>query len=675
MSQFSRTIRVISRSSNLALKQVGEVFALFHEIAYQLISVESFGDKHKDISLLTNTVADIFTRELDNALLKNEADIAIHSAKDLPYPLPQGLEIIALFEAFDKTDSLVSRNNLTLAQLPADSKIGTSSPTRKRELLQINENFQIVSIRGTIEDRIAQVDSGYIDGLIVATCALKRLGLENRIAEVLPFETHSLQGNLAIVAKSENAELKELFAKYDIRKQYGTVHLVGFGPGNPDLLTIKAERLLRSADVIFFDDLINKDYLNNFSAEKVYVGKRKDKHSKEQHEINQLLYSAAIAGKLVVRLKGGDPMIFAHGGEEIEYLQERLVNVEVVPGISTALAAAASTKISLTHRDLASSVSFISGHSPTNVFIPESGTAVYYMGASNLKNIARQSIEKGIDSQTPVVLLYNVSQSDEQVFYTNLQELTQDENNYPTPLIAIVGDVVGLKSNKAEVLKKPNILVTGTEARKFKKLGNITHQPLVELKPLDDFGQVKDVFSNLNKYQYIVFTSKYTVQYFFEILKSFNSDVKSLSKCKIVSIGKVTTAALRKVGIAPALQPVDESSDGIIALFRELKIENNSVLIPRSNLALPILPNGLRNQGLDVTTVVVYNNSIPSHVKPLDLSQFQYIAFASPSGVDNFLKIYQIIPMGIVVIAKGNVTFEHILSKGISKERVRLEKD
>jgi porphobilinogen deaminase len=137
-------IKVISRQSPLALLQVKEVFVFFPEINYDLIKLESFGDKNKQISLLNNPPADIFTRELDEALLSNEADIAIHSAKDLPYPIPEGIEVIALFDVFDQTDSLVSRQNLTLRSLPTGARIGTSSPTRKKELLSIRPDVEVV---------------------------------------------------------------------------------------------------------------------------------------------------------------------------------------------------------------------------------------------------------------------------------------------------------------------------------------------------------------------------------------------------------------------------------------------------------------------------------------------------------------------------------------------------
>ena len=158
----------------------------------------------------------MFTRELDSALLKGDADIAIHSAKDLPEKLHPELEVIALYEAFDKSDSLVSKCNKSLRELPAGSRIGTSSPLRRKELLSVRPDLQVVGIRGTIEDRIEQVRRGDIDAAIVATCALKRLGLEDEIAEVLPFSTHPMQGRLAVTARKGRNDLKAMFKKGSI---------------------------------------------------------------------------------------------------------------------------------------------------------------------------------------------------------------------------------------------------------------------------------------------------------------------------------------------------------------------------------------------------------------------------------------------------------------------------
>lgn len=233
------------------------------------------------------------------------------------------------------------------------------------------------------------------------------------------------------------------------RSSCGKVWLVGFGPGDPELLTIKGYKLLKKADIIFYDDLINNEFLLKFHSEKVYVGKRRGKHSIEQGEINELLYEAAISGKKVIRLKGGDPMIFAHGGEEIAYLQQRHIEVGVVPGITAALAAAAYTHIPLTHRGIASSVSFITGHANREIHVPLSGTLVYYMGASNLRTIAEEVVKKGWPADTPVLLVYNVSGKDQDEYYTTLQKTIDLPYQYKTPLIIIIGEVVRLKQNYA----------------------------------------------------------------------------------------------------------------------------------------------------------------------------------------------------------------------------------
>lgn len=214
------TIRVVARGSRLSQIQVDEVMSRLPHVPYRLKVVKSLGDKRLDISLLQGDAPDdIFTRELDLALLKGEADIAIHSAKDLPEKLNGGLEVIALYEAFDKTDSLVSRDNLKLSELPAGSRIGTSSPLRRKELMALRPDLEIVGIRGCIEDRVAQVRRGDIDAAIVATCALKRLDMAGEIAEILPFETHPMQGRLAVTARKGRDDLKAIFSKESILEE------------------------------------------------------------------------------------------------------------------------------------------------------------------------------------------------------------------------------------------------------------------------------------------------------------------------------------------------------------------------------------------------------------------------------------------------------------------------
>ncbi len=645
--------KVISRNSKLAVIQTKELFSSFANMAYELTTTPSFGDKRKDISLLDNPPVDIFTRELDEQILSGEADLAIHSAKDLPFPLANGLNLIALTQAFDETDALISKENKTLTTLPTGARVGTSSPTRKQELLALRPDLTVVSIRGTIEERIAQVDDSSIDALIVASCALKRLGLFHRASEVLPFRTHPLQGSLAVVAHTNRPDLKKLFEKEDIRRTYGKVTLVGFGPGNPDLLTIRGERAMQKADIIFYDDLLDHRFLSSYKAESIYVGKRKDKHSASQEDIQRMLLDAARAGKEVVRLKGGDPMVFAHGGEEVAYLASNYVQVDVVPGISTGIAVASLTKIPLTHRGLASSVSFITGHN-ADIQLPETDTVIIYMGGTNIQKIAQNAILQGRKPKTEVMLVYNVSRDDQKTFFSTLEALSQQSHSFPTPVIIVIGDVISLKQYVQEI-PKPNILVTGTQKEHFETLGKVVHQPLIAITRTDEAGLLEKM-KNLQQYDWLFFTSRYSVRFFFETWNKAGKDSRQLHDIHIASVGRVTSEALKEAGILPDLQPDDESSAGLLQLIQAKGIQPSKVFIPRSELGLPIIPEGLKTLGWEVETYPIYTNKMPDNTVALDLEDIDQIVFSSPSCVTNFLKLYGAFPTNKEFIFRGKET-------------------
>ncbi|MDR3260330.1 MAG: uroporphyrinogen-III C-methyltransferase [Tannerella sp.] len=647
------TLKVTSRESALSLIQVKEVFSFFPAVSYRLFPVQSYGDKNMQVSLMDAVAPDFFTRELDNALIRGEADVAIHSAKDLPYPLPPELELYALLEAFDKTDSLVSRNNLTLAQLPPGAKVGTSSAARKAELLSHRPDLEIVSIRGTIEKRISQVDSGFVDALIVATCALKRLGLTDRIAGTLPFKTHPLQGNLAVTGKRGRPEIKNIFAPQDIRRNYGKVILVGFGPGNPDLLTLGGDRALAKADVIFHDDLLDPSFLSRYPGEKVYVGKRKDIHRYHQDEINELLYQAAISGKNTVRLKGGDPMIFAHGREEIDYLQSRFTEVEVIPGISSGIALSAYTRVPLTHRGLASSVAFVTGHSRENVSVPDADTLVYYMGGNNLSDIAKKLIASGRPETTPVALVYNVSLPDQKLWFSSLAELQHSVVKYPTPVLMVAGEVVAFENGGAN---RETVLITGTSRKNCTAYPNAVHVPLIKIDKITDNKPLNDSIRKMVAFDWIIFTSRYGVRYFFEALEALKTDIRCFAHIRFASVGKTTTAELNKHRIYPDFEPETESAESIVRFFREQRLTGKRLLLPRSDRGLKYLSEELEKAGNHVTDIPVYRNTVNETAETMELSQFRKIIFSSPSGVEAFIRIYGEIPSGIQLIAKGETT-------------------
>ena len=703
----NKKIRVIARGSRLSRLQVEEVFKNFPELAYEIKYLESYGDKNQQISLLNGEApADIFTRELDDAIRQGDADIAIHSAKDLPYPLPEDIEVIALFSAFDTTDSLVSRDHKKLAELPAGSIIGTSSPLRKKGLNELRPDLTIKGIRGCIEERVQQVKDGKYDAAIVATCALKRLGMEDEIAEVLPFPTHPLQGFLAITAKKGSA-LKQAFASKSILDKQGTVSLVGFGPGDPDLLTIKAAKAIDAADIIFYDDLIDDSYLADKKAEKIYVGKRAGYHHKEQADINRLLLDAAREGKNVVRLKGGDPMIFAHGSEEIEYLESNLIQVNVIPGITTASALAASQKISLTHRDFSSSVALVSGHTPQPV-TPDAETLVYYMGAKQLQTIATQLIDKeGWAFNTPVLLTYNVSRPDEQTFETTLWNLRNGEmQNLPTPLIALIGNVAGLKHHQASDIKPT--LYTGTLPAIEKRKADYTYTPLIEIsyhpsyftKILEDHYCDRYDGKSFTKYcewdesqaLYYIFTSQYGVH---ATLDYYDLIFKEQEEHVFISIGDTTTEALHKAGVKDVIQVEQDNRYGVIEWFKKEKerldaarpqyeqsfelfekmdldnydheladfvyrYENRLVFYPHSSLSPEDIPLALQELGFNVLSAVVYNNELPKNPRRVNLNHFKRIVFTSPSTIDNFIKLYGKLPENTEFITRGPITQAHL---------------
>ena len=704
----NKKIRVIARGSRLSRLQVEEVFKNFPELAYEIKYLESYGDKNQQISLLNGEApADIFTRELDDAIRQGDADIAIHSAKDLPYPLPEDIEVIALFPAFDTTDSLVSRDHKKLAELPAGSIIGTSSPLRKKGLNELRPDLTIKGIRGRIEERVQQVKDGKYDAAIVATCALMRLGMEDEIAEVLPFPTHPLQGFLAITALKESQALQQAFASKSILDKQGSVSLVGFGPGDPDLLTIKAAKAIDAADIIFYDDLIDDSYLADKKAEKIYVGKRAGYHHKEQADINRLLLDAAREGKNVVRLKGGDPMIFAHGSEEIEYLESNLIQVNVIPGITTASALAASQKISLTHRDFSSSVALVSGHTPQPV-TPDAETLVYYMGAKQLQTIATQLIDKeGWAFNTPVLLTYNVSRPDEQTFETTLWNLRNGEmQNLPTPLIALIGNVAGLKHHQASDIKPT--LYTGTLPAIEKRKADYTYTPLIEIsyhpsyftKILEDNycehydGKSFTEYCEWDESQalYYIFTSQYGVQ---ATLDYYDLILKEQEEHVFISIGDTTTEALHKAGVKDVIQVEQDNRYGVIEWFKKEKerldaarpqyehsfelfekmdhdnydpeledfvyrYENRLVFYPHSSLSPEDIPLALQELGFNVLSAVVYNNELPKNPRRVNLNHFKRIVFTSPSTIDNFIKLYGKLPENTEFITRGPITQAHL---------------
>ena len=622
------SMKIVSRKSRLAKIQVKEITNLFPDVDFDVCYVDTYGDKHKKISLITNQKKDFFTDTIDKIILDEKADIAVHSAKDLPFPLNPELQVVALTGAADKTDSLVSRENLKLNQLPEKARIGTSSVSRKSQLLKLRPDLLPVSIRGNIEERIAQVDSGKVDAIIVATCALKRLGLENRISEILPFDTHPLQGNLAVIAKRDRADLTKMFYEHDIRNSFGKVWLIGAGIGSEDSLTVKARKILEVADIIFYDDLLDINILNISSREKIYVGKRKNHHSLSQEKINELLYQNALNGKTVARLKGGDPLIFGRGGEEAAFLQQRMIPLEIIPGISAFNACAAACNIPLTQRNISSELALRTAHI-SDKKSKKSKTIIYYMGASKLSEISKELLKEKVPKKTPVALINNAGSIFEKSVFTTVSKM--GEEKIDAPAISIIGECV-------KQLNPPEkILYTGLSPDYSKFNEKIIHYPLIKVTGT---GSPK---INLEEYDAIIFTSKSAVRFFF-----FQSTNFVDCNQQILSIGTQTAKEITKFGYKADYIAEKADSDSLAKLVKRKKYKK--VLYPCSNIS-----NNALHKFKNVHPKIIYKTEFINQPK-INLTDFKGVVFSSPSTVKSFLNLYKKIPNNLICYVFGRHT-------------------
>jgi uroporphyrinogen III methyltransferase/synthase len=637
-----KKIRIAGRTSPLAIAQVREMMSLLPDVEYEFVPVESYGDKHKEISLLDNAMEDIFTRELDDAVLRGDADCAIHSAKDLPYPLRDKISIAAVTKSADATDSLVSRDGATLAELPEGAVVGLSSPLRREQIIAARPDINILSIRGNIQERIEYINRGDADAVIVASIAMKRLGLADRIAEILPFGTNPLQGCLAVTVRTDRPAVRKLFYPLDYRRFYGRVILMGAGPSAPDLLTLRAANILKIADIIFYDDLMDESVLDPYDCEKTYVGKRKNLHSVEQEKINEMLYLSAMDGKTVVRLKGGDPSVYGRSGEEAEYLARRLIPVEIVPGVTSALAAAADSGIPLTMREVSSGVRFAAGHGKDAFSgTPGRGTLVYYMAASVLPDLSAYLIGEGYPLKTPAAIVRNAGSVLEETSVTDIEGLRTAETS--PPAIIIIGDTV------SHALRQPKFLFTGLEISRYsvRLPGRMVHYPLIRTEEI-----LVPPAIEINRYDAVIFTSKTAVRIFFRKYQIFGQ--------KVFAIGPATAEELRRQGIGNAIVQSKHHSAALAEVIGEYGIER--ALYPcseQSDNPLHRIPQ--------VETVVLYRTSDRSQPK-IELSKFEGIIFTSPSTVTSFKRLYGNFPENLLYYCIGPVTAGILAEYGIEQE-------
>jgi uroporphyrinogen III methyltransferase/synthase len=447
----------------------------------------------------------------------------------------------------------------------------------------------------------------------------------------------------------------------------GMVYIIGAGPGDPGLITLRGVECIAGADVIVYDYLVAPEILRHArgDARFIYAGKQGGNHTLSQWQINDLLVAEAEGGAIVARLKGGDPFIFGRGGEEAEALRAREIPFEVVPGISSAIAAPAYAGIPLTHRSHTVSVAFVTGHEdptkgksdlhwPTLAGI---GTLVFLMGVKNLPSIAENLIKNGKDPSTPAALVRWGTTSRQQTLTGTLHDIAQkaEEMGFAPPSIFVVGSVVGLREQMNWFETRPlfgrGVVITRPEkqAGEMAKLlsargARVINFPVIAIVPPADWSALDNAIGKLGSYHWVIFTSANGVAFFFRRLRELGKDIRELKGVKIATIGPATASAIEILGINVDLVPDEFISEGVVRAFAGHDLQGCRVLLPRAEEARDVIPEGLAEMGAKVDVATAYR-TISSDRDPSELSglfekgEVDVITFTSPSTVVNFLKI------------------------------------
>lgn len=426
------------------------------------------------------------------------------------------------------------------------------------------------------------------------------------------------------------------------------VYLVGSGPGDPELLTLKAKRLLEAADVVLYDHLSSPDALRLAArAEHIYVGKVRDNHTVPQDEIGEMMVSLWKADKRVVRLKGGDPYIFGRGGEECEALAAEGIPFEVVPGISSAVGGSAYAGIPLTHRDYSSCVAFVTGHHPDAIDwhkIAQVDTIAIFMGAFHYRELADALIAAGRPADTPAAAVTWATRPEQSTISGTIASLA--ESKIRPPAMIYVGGVATLtgKLNWHEQLPLHGVKVAITRARKsapemvlqLQALGaQVLEYPTIEIAPPVSYAPLDAAIANLESYDWLIFTSANAVEAFIERLAASPRDLRGL-RAKLCTIGPATRKALEQLQLKVDVVPAEYVAESLVDALQGHDMAGRQILIPRAAVARDTVPDALRALGASVTIAEAYRTIVPASG---EAPAADWITFTSSSTVKNFLAL------------------------------------
>ena len=466
----------------------------------------------------------------------------------------------------------------------------------------------------------------------------------------------------------------------------GKVYLVGAGPGDPGLITIKGLECIEKADVIIYDYLASPSLLNHASAnaEIIYVGKKGGDHTLSQDNINLLITEKAQKGLTVTRLKGGDPFIFGRGGEEVEALFNAGIPYEIVPGVTSAIAAPAYAGIPLTHRRFTSTLAFITGHEdPTKTesninwgaLAKGIGTMVFLMGVKNLPHITSRLVGHGMPPDTPVALIRWGTTPQQQTVVGTLSTIEKQVKaaGMKAPAIIVVGHVVSLRETMKWFESRPllgrRIVITRAREQASELVKHLTDLgadcleiPTIQVIPPNDFKPLDTAIENLSAYDWLIFTSVNGVNYFFDRLFEKGKDVRSLHHLKTAVIGPATSKRLLDFGIKNDIIPKSYRAESVVEAFAKIDIKNKKILLPRAEQARPVLPIELSKMGAVVDEIISYRTTAvydkaDSLLAQLKERKIDLITFTSSSTVKNF---HALIPPNDLKNLMKNVTIASI---------------
>lgn len=466
------------------------------------------------------------------------------------------------------------------------------------------------------------------------------------------------------------------------------VYLVGAGPGDPDLLTLKGRHALERADCVLYDFLASERLLEfaPATAERIYVGKKRAKHEMTQEEISALMVDRARSGKTVVRLKGGDPFIFARGGEEIEALADAGIPFEIIPGVTTPLGLAAYTGVPLTHREHASVVTFVTGHQVDAIDWSKtatSGTIVLFMGLVNFPAVAQELIAHGRSPETPAMAVRWATRPDQETLVGTLATLPVliGERGLRPPATIVVGEVVSLRDRFNWFEKLPlfgkRIVITRDHAQAAALAAPLSELgaeaillPAIEIRPPEDTEPLDHAIARLRTYDWLIFTSVNGVRYFVERLDASVRDMRALSNLKICAIGPATKAAVEALHLKVDLMPEEYVAESLVAAFTEEHLNGRRILLPRAAVARDVVPKELSRRGASVDVVEAYRTVAPAglaeHAAEILARKPHWITFGSSSAVKNLMEAAGPTALnGVRIASIGPVTSRTLTENGL----------